>query len=57
MNALPYGVTEKERLAFVWASLKLRLYIEGDRFLVRTDHDCLRWMLNIEGSGSPHLAL
>jgi len=57
MNALPYGVTEKERLALVWASLKLRLYIEGDRFLVRTDHDCLRWMLNIESSGSPHLAL
>jgi len=56
-NELPYGVTEKECLAVVWASHKLRLYLEGDRFLVRNDHDCLRWILNIEGSGNPRLAL
>jgi len=55
-NKIPYGVTEKECLAVVWASLKLRPYLEGDRFLVRTDHDCLRWILNIEGSGNPRLA-
>jgi len=55
-NELPYGVTENECLAVVWASLKLRPYLEGDRFLVRTDHDCLRWILNIEGSGNPRLA-
>jgi len=55
-NELPDGVTEKERLAVVWASPKLRPYIEGDRFLVRTDQDCLRWILNIEGSGNPRLA-
>jgi len=53
---LPYGVTEKKCLAVVWASLKLRPYLEGDRFLVRTNHDCLRWILNIEGSGNPRLA-
>jgi len=41
-SELPYGVTEKECLAVVWASLKLRPFLEGDRFLVRTDHDCLR---------------
>jgi len=29
---------------------------ESDRFLVRTDHDCLRWILNFEGSGNPRLA-
>ena len=34
----------------MWASLKLRAYLEGDRFLVRTDHDCLRWLLNIDGT-------
>jgi len=55
-DELPYGVTEKECLAVVWASLKLRPYLEGDRSLVRTDHDCLRWILNIEGSGNPRLA-
>ena len=53
---LPYGVTEKECLAVVWASLKLRPHLDGDRFLLRTDHDCLRWILNIEGSGNPRLA-
>jgi len=55
-NELPYGITEKECLVVVWASLKLRPYFEGDPFLVRTDHDCLRWILNIEGSGKPRLA-
>ena len=54
-NQLPYGVTEKECLAVVWASLKRRPYLEGDRFRVRADHDCLRWILNIEGSGNPRL--
>jgi len=55
-NELPHGVTEKECLAVVLASLKLRPFIEGDRFPVRTDHDCLQWILNIEGSGNPRLA-
>jgi len=55
-NAVPYGVTEMECLADVWASPKFRPYLEGDRFLVRTDHDCLRWILNIEASGNPRLA-
>jgi len=55
-NELPYGVTEKKCLAVVWASLKLRPYLESDRFLVRTDHDCLRRILDIQGSGNPRLA-
>jgi len=46
----------REYLAVVWASLKLRPDFEGDRFLVRTDHDCPRWLLNIEGLGNPRLA-
>ena len=55
-NELPYGVTEKKCLAVVWAYLKLRPYLESDRFLVRTDHDCLRRILDIQGSGNPRLA-
>jgi len=55
-NDVPYGATEKECLAVVWASLKLRPYLEGDRFLVRTDRDCLWSIVNVEGSGNPRLA-
>ena len=29
----------------VWATLTLRPYIEGTRFVVRTDHNALRWMM------------
>ena len=54
-NELFYEVTEKECLAVVWASLKLRSYLEGDVFLVRTVRDCLRWILNIEDSGNLRL--
>jgi len=35
-NELPYGVTEMESLEDVWASVKLRPCLEGDRFVVRT---------------------
>ena len=42
-----YTTTEKECLAIVWAILLLRPYLEGQRFTVRTDHDSLRWVLNL----------
>jgi len=54
-NKLPYGVTETELLAVVWASLKLRPYLEGDCSLVRTDDECLLWILNCEESTNPRL--
>lgn len=50
------GVTEKDCLAVVWATLQLRPYLEGSRFLIRTDHDCLRWLLSIEGTSNSRLA-
>jgi hypothetical protein len=31
----------------VWAILQLRPYLEGQRFLVRIDHNSLRWVLNL----------
>ena len=42
-----FTTTEKECLAIVWAILLLRPYQEGQRFTVRTDHDFLRWVLNL----------
>ena len=40
-----YSATERECYAVVWANLTLRPYIEGTRFVVRTDHTALRWMM------------
>ena len=42
-----YTTTERECLAIVWGILILRPYLEGTNFTVRTDHDSLRWLLNI----------
>jgi hypothetical protein len=30
----------------VWAILHLRPYLEGQKFIIRTDHHSLRWVLN-----------
>mgnify|MGYP003551043187 FL=1 len=42
-----YSTTEKDCLAIVWAILTLRPYLEGQMFLIRTDHHSLRWVLNL----------
>jgi hypothetical protein len=42
-----YSTTEKEYLDIVWAILHLRPYLEGKRFVVRTDHHSLRFVLNL----------
>jgi RNase H-like domain found in reverse transcriptase len=42
-----YSTTEKECLEIVWAILHLRPYLEGKKFIIRTDHHSLRWVLNL----------
>ena len=47
-----YSTTERECLAIVWGILALRPYLDSSRFTLRTDHEPLRWILNIaEPSG------
>jgi len=45
-----HSTTERDCLAVVWASLLLRLDVEGTRFKVRTDHAALKWMLHMDGA-------
>ena len=45
-----YCVTERECYAIVCSMQQLRPYLEGVYFTVRTDHDLLRWILNLINS-------
>lgn len=42
-----YSATERECLGVIWAVQLLRPYLEGSRFIVRSDHEPLRWLLNL----------
>jgi hypothetical protein len=42
-----YSTPEKECLAIVWAVMQLRPYLEGNYFVIQTDHNSLRWVLNL----------
>ena len=45
-----YTTTEKECLAVVWSILTLRPCQYGSPFNLRTDHEALRWVLNLADS-------
>ena len=44
-----YSVTEKECLSVVWGCQILRPNLEGDRFVIYTDHQALKWLLVSNG--------
>ncbi|KRX13115.1 Retrovirus-related Pol polyprotein from transposon, partial [Trichinella nelsoni] len=39
-----FDALKREILGLVWALRKFRPYLYGQRFLLRTDHSCLRWL-------------
>jgi len=39
-----YSTTERECFGVAWAVLKLRHFLDGQRFLIRTDHQALSWI-------------
>jgi len=45
-----YSTTERECLGVVWAVLKLRHFLDGQPFLIRTDHQALRWIYSTTDS-------
>jgi len=45
---LHYGITEKECLGVVWAVKHFRIYLEGTKFDIVTDHIALVWLINMK---------
>jgi len=45
-----YSTTEREFLGDVWSVLKLRHFLDGHRFLLRTDHQALSWIYSTTDS-------
>jgi len=45
-----YSTTERECLGVVWAVLKLRHFLDEQRFLIRTDHQALSWIYSTTDS-------
>src|SRR3954447_16006729 len=43
-----YGATQLELLAVVWALKHFRHYLIGRKFTLVTDHQALRWLVNID---------
>lgn len=45
-SEIRYTVSEKEMLAVIFAILKLKFYLAGNKFIVETDHSSLTFLMN-----------
>ncbi|MBA3569363.1 MAG: DDE-type integrase/transposase/recombinase, partial [Pyrinomonadaceae bacterium] len=45
-----YGTSEQECLALIAAVKHWRCYLEGEEFIIVTDHDCLRYYRDVTGA-------
>ena len=43
-----YTVTEQECLAVKWGIAHFRVYVHGRKFIVKTDHKALKWLMEIK---------
>lgn len=45
-----YPTIEREGLAIVWAVNKFRLYFDRSKLVLLTDHQPLKWLVNLKSS-------
>lgn len=43
-----YATTHKECLAIVWCIKQCEHYLMANKFIVRTDHNALKWLMNVK---------